>query len=780
MISRHVAGITAALALVGAAILAGAISFDRTRSQLAVLEACERVRAGDFEGALVLSESQIGPDETGRTAAECRCTALVATGRGEACLNLLDELLADPEASGWTPEPAYAAGLIQRRRDAGRIDDAATLAKRAGLAHPLDAGVFHLELETRASVEDEEMVLRELSQRIPSHGDTATRMRVSLAQRYLQRGDVPRALNALGTEPAPDTESARGIWFDTRGIAYAMADDVTGARGAYAAWSLAGGDPAEIRARYALALSIAGIADLDRSPIVLLQDALTGLEPGEHPRLRETLVIRLILTLVNGDQPDEAITVYDLYREEFELEGLRRTELTRSARTRMLATLPREARSGRLQFHIADAEPGQTLLISAGPDAPPDAPYERLLVPVSGSVTAERPLGEVPQRWVLLSAKSAALASGTFNPVPGATLEIAVTPGAPRALAEFTAPVRRAPDGRRRVSLVLLDCADWGVVQYLRARGELPVLDTMFANGHRAVLDSDPPLTAAALEALVWPGRRGAASFVGLVHQFGTELSGLSSIGENPVDWLRWILPESEDLFAVIGAGELSAANLLLAHGAVRAGRHGEITGPGGIRELLPLGRSARDLTERERTLWPELAVPGSERDAFYVRSIAAEFDLASDLIQRGEIDLIAIRIEPLDILTHAHFADIAADGQDDGEGLLLATYRYIDARVGELQKRMDADDVLIVMSDHGIRTAMEHSRDAIFVAVGAGIPAGRAPGRPGFRGVSRVVADLLGVTTEWPDTGIAPPESVLADVSPGLASANEGRVSTR
>ena len=57
----------------------------------------------------------------------------------------------------------------------------------------------------------------------------------------------------------------------------------------------------------------------------------------------------------------------------------------------------------------------------------------------------------------------------------------------------------------------------------------------------------------------------------------------------------------------------------------------------------------------------------------------------------------------------------------------------------------------------------MEHSSQAIFVAVGAGVPAGRAPGEPDLRGVSRVLADLLGVPTEWPDLGVAPFATALA-----------------
>jgi hypothetical protein len=313
------------------------------------------------------------------------------------------------------------------------------------------------------------------------------------------------------------------------------------------------------------------------------------------------------------------------------------------------------------------------------------------------------------------------------------------------------------------VVLLVLDCADWRIVQYLRARRELPVLDSLIADGYRAVLDSDPPLTAAALEALVWPQRRGGSSVVGVVHRFGVELAGLASVGTNPFSALSWVLPESEDIFAVLGSGRHRVANLLLAHGSIRAGRHGEVTGPGGLKRHVPLGSTARDLDALERARWPELAQPGSERDAFYVRTIAAELDAATELARGGQVDLVAVRVEPLDILTHAHFAESVVDGQDDGRGLLFSTYRYIDARLAGVRDALDDDDVLIVMSDHGIRTAMEHSRFSLFVASGPRVPQGRAPGWPALRGVSRAVADLLGVATSWPDTGVLPSARAIA-----------------
>ena len=412
------------------------------------------------------------------------------------------------------------------------------------------------------------------------------------------------------------------------------------------------------------------------------------------------------------------------------------------------------------------------LLLSPENDAPVDSNFEILAVPASGQVFATRAVGTAPQRWVYRDGRGRVLASGTAHPSAGHTVEIEVSPRLPRSPGR--ADLSRLPgDGHRRVALLLLDCADWRIAQYLRARGELPALDGLIEGGYRAVLDSDPPLTAAALEAMVWPLRDGGDSFVGLVHRMGIELAGLSSIGDNPFAPLAWLMPEERDLFAVLGAGERSVANLLFAHGGIRAGRHGEITGPQGRRRRVALASSARDLDAAERARWPQLAEVTAERDAVHLRTIAAEFDSAEALWQAGSLDLLVLRIEPLDILTHAHFAAAVRGGQDDGAGLLFEVYRYIDARLEGLNRHLDADDILIVMSDHGIRTSMEHSRFALFVAAGGDVPLGRAPGRPSLRGIGRVLADILDVESDWPDTGIAAWAQPLGRVA---AAANSGR----
>ena len=104
--------------------------------------------------------------------------------------------------------------------------------------------------------------------------------------------------------------------------------------------------------------------------------------------------------------------------------------------------------------------------------------------------------------------------------------------------------------------------------------------------------------------------------------------------------------------------------------------------------------------------------------------------------------------------MTHSHFQAMSRTGQDDGTPGLYRTYRYIDRRLAGLARRLRPDDVLIVMSDHGIRTPMEHDRRALFIAIGNDVVPGRIDGTPPIQEVTGWVADLVGVPTDWPGAG--------------------------
>jgi hypothetical protein len=744
------------LIVLAIAISVGVISTRRSGELGAALEACGAVETGDWSTVLSLTEDLMQHTAARRSASECRCVALIATGNIAECETLMEELLTDPSAPNWVPSPMLSVHMIQTRRLRGEAKQAAALARRSAMKYPEDGDLFYLELTTRIAVENEEQVLEELSARIDPASRHATRMRVSLATRYLIRGQPDQARAVLGTDPRQGSRDEIERWYDTMGMALATARDLPGVRRTYAAWHAAGGNAVELQARYALTLSISNLTDPDRSSIELLTAAASAAEGVVTDDLLEAVVTRLVLTLVQSDEQNEALAVYDRYRGRFEMSGLVREELERSQVQKELASGRLAPQLSVVRFEIVEPASGTELLLSPAHTAAVDSDYQRLAVAPDGLIETTRAVGGAPLRWVYRDAQQRVLASGTAVPKIGVPIAIPIETGAPQpsSTVELT---RRPADGKRKLVVLIVDCGDWRLIQYLRARGELPTLDGLLRTGFHAVLDSDPPMTAAALEALVRPGGAAATSFVGLVHQLGVELAGLASIGENPFDVLSWVLPEQTDLFDVIGAGDHIAANLLFSHGGIDAGRHSELTGPNGVRRRLPIETSGRDLRPDERVRWPDLDAATVERDAVHLRSIAAEFDNAEQIVAAGEVDFLALRIEGFDILTHAFFAHTTATRQDDADGFLYELYRYVDARLADTHNLLDADDVLIVMSDHGIRTSMEHSRHALFVATGAGVPIGRAPGNPALRGVSVVLADLMGIETDWPRTGVAP-----------------------
>jgi hypothetical protein len=733
----------------------GAVTYGSIRSlgrQQDVARACDAARLQRWNEALALSASITGPDADGRIATECRCWALLATSQREECVELVEGVLSG--AQDWVPHPILAKLVIRVRRDQGRSAEAADLARRAARAHPRDLDLLTLELLTRSVGEGEEAVLDEMQARMRSDPESALPLSLVLSAGYLRRGEFQRTLDLLGERPSALDDPLLPRWFELRSRGLGALGQGEALRRTYAEWHAAGGDPQELRARYALRVSYSGVEDPERSVLELLHDALEHSDTISDPTLHEALYERLIGHLLASGKADEALVIYDEARARFALESITRDQIVRSA------TLPAGAEavhtglaSGTLLFRSGGDVDG-TLRISPELTEPADSEFQEHPFPSGAIVRVERIPGQSAQRWVFRDTAGRARASGTVWPVAGETLEVRVEPRSPGRPVEFV-PTPLAGDGRRRVFVVVLDCADWRLAQYLRARGELPVLDALLSTGHRAVLESTPPFTAAAMEYLVWPERGDHVTFVGLVQRLGLELGGLASVGRNPLEFLSAVLPEGQNLFRTIGAGDRVTANMLLSHGRIDAGRHAELIGPHGLHSSAPAIKAVRPLTPDEKRRFPGLVANAKFEPL--VETIAAEFDASGAFAREGKLDLLLLRIEPLDILTHALFSRVIQTEQDDADRQLLWVYRYIDQRLGETWNALDQDDVFIVMSDHGIRTAMEHDEDAMFVAVGEGIPRGRAPGRPHLRGLPRVLAELFDVETNWPRTGVAP-----------------------
>ncbi len=742
---------TTALAFVLFGVMAtlGVVSAERVGRQMRVAKTCTAAIEGRFEDALAASEGLAASDTDGRFAAECRCRALGALGREGECIALLDGLL--DEAPDWVPPPDLAAAVVRARQASGENARAVALARRASAAHPRDAALTQLEIAVRSPLEGETAVVEDVTRRLAAHPD-ALGPRLALGVVHSRRQDAARAAEALGETPPPASDPYLTFWFQARAWALANLGDLEGVRATYAAWLERGGDARAIQADYALQLSVAQLRDPDRTWIELIEGALEHEESYADPKVPAALYARWIGHLMVEDRHEEALALYDRAAARHELVGLTREQILQERVVASLVERPAAETKGTLVFSLPEGLAAATLWLSADPEVAPDAVFERHVLVAGEPLHLDRTVSVTPQRWVLTD-EAGVRASGSAWPGLGIETPVAMAPRAPAALAPAFEPAQAPADGRRRVFVLIPDCGDWRLIQYLRARGELPVHDAMLQRGLRAVLESNPPVTAAAMEKLVWPERGRNKSVLGEWNRLGLEIGGLASVGRNPLGFLAAVLPESRSVFEVIGGGPHVAANLLFSHGGIDAGHHARRVGPhGGNRQEVPLP-SARELRPEERALFRS---PLSERGEIHARNLAAEMDVAVEIARAGEIDFVMLRLEPLDLLTHELFGELVGNQQDDGRSALLDAYRYLDARFAALWNALDEDDVLIVLSDHGARTAMEHSLDAFFVAVGGGVEPGRIPGMPEIGGVPRALAALFGHAEDWPETGVA------------------------
>ncbi|MCR9094941.1 MAG: alkaline phosphatase family protein [bacterium] len=723
---------------------------DRANEEHAA-QVCNAVDEERFDEALRLSETGASARGAGRRIAECRCIAQLSTGDRAGCVALLDPLLREPAAHDWVPHPVLTGMMLRTWRATGVYGDGARLSRIAAERYPEHVDLLQLELSLRAQVEDEARVLTDIAERLDDD-PLWTAQRVVLSLAWARRMDYARAVDVLGeTPPAIDHRYALP-WYEARIAALARDGDGEAVRATFADWRDAGWDPIDLQARYALRVSVDHLADPDHSALELLRDALEHVDAIQDRNVVWGLYRRLIGEYLGWGQPERALALYDVAIQRVPLEGITREEIERAVH-RGSADYDPDA----LATLILEAPPeaiGGRWRLNPEPDQAPDVGYRA--IPIDGEApqrTTTR-VGDHPTRWVLEDAEGRLRASGSAWPSPGAEIRIRAELASPTAAPTHSAATERAPaDGRRRVFAILADCADWRLTEYLRARGDLPFQDHLFAEGHHAVLESIPAFTAAAMQALVRPAKPQAApGAFARIHELGLELAGLESIGRNPVGFLSWILPERPDLFETLGAGPVVTANMLLTHGKLDVGRQAELIGPHGHREDLPAPRAYRALTPAERSRHPALDVGADTRK--FAQTIAAEMDAAEAIAREGRVDFLFLRLEALDLLTHSGFSEIDGKGQDDGRGSLLSAYRYIDERLAALHALLDEDDWFVFLSDHGIRSAMQHEEDAIFVVVGEGVPAGRAEGKPALRGVPKGLAAMLGVPTPWPDTG--------------------------
>lgn len=713
---------------------------------------CEAVEGERFDEALALSQTGSAPGGAGRALAECRCFAFLSLGDRDGCTALLSPLLRADGAADWVPHPVLTKLMLRTWQAQGELEPAAALAERAAPLLRDDLDLLQLELMLRSSQRDEAELLAELETRLEDDPSWVPQ-RLVLALAWSRRAEHADALRVLGESPPPITDRLALPWYESRIQAQAANGDLAAVQATFAAWRAAGWDSVDLAARYALRLSTDQLVDPERPTIELLRQAI-----ATQASLRDRNVVwglhrRLITELLAANRPEEALAAYDAGAKSIELTGITREEIERAVGgTQAAGAGPARAE---VVFQLPPESAGGTLSLSPEPDQPADAAYRVFPIPKQGRLALETQRGLHPRRWVLRDAQGGVQGSGAFWPEPGRPIRIEPQPAHETASETTDASARAPGDGRRRVIAILPDCGDWRLVGYLRERGELPFHGRLFEQGYRAVLESRPAFTAAALQSLVWPAAPRVRTTLDWIHDLGLELAGLEAVGRNPVGFLAAVLPERPNLFETLGGHDRVTANMLLAHGRIEAGRHAEIVGPHGHHRSLPSQSAYRPLSADERRRFPGLDQDGDTRR--HAETIAAELDAAERIVRAGEVDFLFLRLEALDLISHAHYGPLDGRGQDDARGALLDAYRYIDERLAVLDTLLDRDDWLVYLSDHGIRSSMQHEEDAIFAVLGEGVPRGRAPGMPALRGVPRSFAAMFDIETDWPETGASP-----------------------
>jgi len=753
--------------LVAVAVALVVRTVPRMKRYRAVEAACSAVEQGDWTTAITRSEHLVGSDPEGLRAAQCRCLALLQTGGKEACADLLNGLLDDPATGDWLPSPELTSLVVERRGDRGELGKAAELAHRGAITYPTDPLLLLQELKFRTRTEDEKSVLDEMERRLPKAGEAAPLLQLRLARRYGERGDLDEAQQMLGNTPDSFPSMYLESWFVNDATILAERGDIEGLDKAFDEWRRRGGDPLKLEAIHAVLLNIHQLNDPAHPTLDLLREAAARAGELDDQDLAKTVYTRLIGTLVVGKLFDEARATYDRAVEQVgDLGMITREDIFRSETRAVLGESTLEALQGTLRFHLADRRPGDTLLLSPRLDEPVDSAYVPIEVPASGTVEVVRGVGTWPQRWVLRDAEGHVAGSGAVWSNPDAPVDVqierrsAVAPHADDSVLSslLAQPMADRPAGKRRVFQVILDCGDWRLVEYGRARGEMPFFDQALHHGRRAVLDSVPPYTATAVAKLVYPNKVGVRSLFDLVHQLGGEIEGLSFVGRNPFAGLEWVLPEQRQIFETFAEHGHSTVNLLRSGGKLAFGRQAQVRGPGDAVRQLEGYRASRPLTPAEQKLLrpTDETANTTEMTHQILEQMAADFDMLDLLAEEPSIDFVSLRVASLDLMTHSHFQAMNRTAQDDGSPLLYRTYRYVDQRLAGVARRLRPGDVLIVMSDHGIRTPMEHDHRAMFVALGTDIMPGRIDGSPAIREVTGWMADLMGVETDWPGAGSA------------------------
>ena len=272
----------------------------------------------------------------------------------------------------------------------------------------------------------------------------------------------------------------------------------------------------------------------------------------------------------------------------------------------------------------------------------------------------------------------------------------------------------------RRIFLLGLDGGSWNAFDHLFAQGVMPRFAEMCAGGAHGTLTSTvPPITPCAWTSLMSgtnPGKHGVFAF----HRKRDDNSYFPA----PINRTHMQVPTVFDYYredpgfvclnlpmsfpATPIAGRMVTGMMTPLHGDVACehppGLLAELRGKGIDYVIDPRLPEEKDLDQDALfTTWRDMRPAFVER---LTRVTNARMQAVNALMDEVDWSLFVTVIVGTDRLQHLFWDELVPPDGGATTDDLIAYYRAVDGHIGALRDRLEPDDVLMVISDHGfVRT---------------------------------------------------------------------------
>jgi hypothetical protein len=675
-----------------------------TRSALLTSDTCAATAAGEHDHA-IMGNSELVVEDDEDAFVTCRCSSLVALGRVQECGTLLTSRGAP------VPEVLQVAAALLEAYDG--VDG--QLASRAA-----QAAVRLAPQPPHALVE------RAIALSVPFDGrfweEQAKRSAaLSLSIAHITLASDPHfALKVIGASPGG---AQHETWRMVKARILAHLGDEAGGL-SHLEESVTSGTPR-------------AVAEAD---FALSQGEAMRSTPRGHTALLTAWAQRAALDPLKAAGVANSLAQYYAAKgDDLALKTLmRECDADNVDVRRDVAQIDRSIAMG--EFDISTDIDG-ALLVSPDPEGPVDAAYVEYRVHAGERVRIMRHAGDHPVRCVVRDSDGNVRAAAHLWPT-AARQDVMLNAEAAWTRPEVGALPTRDADGVRRLVVVVVDSGDWRLVNFGYATRQLPMLEALHRVSLVGILNSDPPSTVTAMARLIAPSS--AADTPMQLERLGQQLQAATAQPKNLLREINLFTQTQRRTLIDVVAEKKHVMNMLFGHGAIQAGEAG-LTGPAGREPIAQ--RTVRHLTEDDDLSLPLLQENNSYRAQF--EAAAAQFDDLVGYVSAKKADLYLYRYDPTDILAHEFLSKWSSAGKIERKSLFFDSYRYLDRRLRDVSAAMDADDVLMVISDHGTKNSANHDKMSLLMMYQKSVDGGHVAS-PQLRHLPSWIVRILCLDEPW------------------------------